>query len=215
MANRGRFPKTDFVINFNETTCLCPAGEEGVPSYSRPTEESKERTLRGFRFAVEQCAPCPLRTQCVGGQGGRSIAVHPQEALLQKARAFQHSPDFQPYKLSRQVVEHRLARLVQLGLRQARYIGRAKTLFQLLMAATVANLTLLAGHAKREKNILESSNHSSRFILVLVALYWLVRRPLGPQNDFRVRPAPRIAPNQTWLGSAFWPFQTAVSRPHF
>ena len=43
------------------------------------------------------------------------------------------------------VVEHRLARLVQLGMRQARYFGRSKTLFQLLMAAAVANLTLVAG----------------------------------------------------------------------
>ena len=42
------------------------------------------------------------------------------------------------------VVEHRLARLVQLGIRQARYFGRAKTKFQVYLAATVANLTLLA-----------------------------------------------------------------------
>jgi hypothetical protein len=34
--------------------------------------------------------------------------------------------------------------LVQLGIRQARCFGRRKTLFQLLMAATVANLTLIA-----------------------------------------------------------------------
>ena len=44
-------------------------------------------------------------------------------------------------------VEHRLARLVQLGIRQARYFGRAKTRFQLYLAATVANLTLVAGKA--------------------------------------------------------------------
>ncbi len=31
-----------------------------------------------------------------------------------------------------------------LGIRQARYFGRAKNLFQVLMAATVANLTLVA-----------------------------------------------------------------------
>jgi hypothetical protein len=37
-----------------------------------------------------------------------------------------------------------LARLVQLGVRQSRYFGRAKTLFQLLLASTVANLTLVA-----------------------------------------------------------------------
>ena len=43
------------------------------------------------------------------------------------------------------VVEHRLARLAQLGIRQSRYFGRAKTKFQLYLAATVANLTLVAG----------------------------------------------------------------------
>ena len=42
------------------------------------------------------------------------------------------------------VVEHRLARLVQLGIRQARYFGRVKTQCQLYLAATVANLTRLA-----------------------------------------------------------------------
>jgi len=33
---------------------------------------------------------------------------------------------------------------MQLGARKARYFGRTKTLFQLLMAATCANLTLMA-----------------------------------------------------------------------
>ena len=45
------------------------------------------------------------------------------------------------------VVEHRLARLVQLGIRQSRYFGRIKTRFQLYLAATVANLTLVAAKA--------------------------------------------------------------------
>ena len=41
----------------------------------------------------------------------------------------------------------RLARLVQLGIRQSRYCERAKTRFQLYLAATVANLTLVAAKA--------------------------------------------------------------------
>ena len=45
------------------------------------------------------------------------------------------------------VVEHRLAQLVHLGIRQSRYFGRAKTKFQLYLAATVANLTLVAAKA--------------------------------------------------------------------
>ena len=51
---------------------------------------------------------------------------------------------FGEYRRRRVVVEHRLARLVQLGIRQSRYFGRAKTKFQLYLAATVANLTLVA-----------------------------------------------------------------------
>ena len=70
--------------------------------------------------------------------------LHPQEAVLQEARAFQRSEAFAPYRRLRQAAEHRLARLMQLGVRQARYVGRAKTLCQLLLAATVANLTLVA-----------------------------------------------------------------------
>ena len=64
---------------------------------------------------------------------------------MQQARALQQSEAFAGYRQRRVVVEHRLARLVQLGIRQARYFGRAKTRFQLYLAATVANLTLVAG----------------------------------------------------------------------
>ena len=57
----------------------------------------------------------------------------------------QRSEGYAEYRQRRVVVEHRLARLVQLGMRQGRYFGCARTLFQLLMAAAVANLTLVAG----------------------------------------------------------------------
>ena len=75
------------------------------------------------------------------------MLIHPQEALLQQARALQQSAHYDGYRARRVVVEHRLARLVQLGLRQSRYFGRVKTRFQLYLAATVANLTLVAAKA--------------------------------------------------------------------
>ena len=66
---------------------------------------------------------------------------------MQQARALQQSEAFTEYRQRRVVVEHRLARLVQLGIRQSRYFGRIKTRFQLYLAATVANLTLVAAKA--------------------------------------------------------------------
>ena len=59
----------------------------------------------------------------------------------------QQSEAFAGYRQRRVVVEHPLARLVQLGIRHARYFGRVKTRFQLCLAATVANLTLVASKA--------------------------------------------------------------------
>ena len=59
----------------------------------------------------------------------------------------QQSAGYDEYRARRVVVEHRLARLVHLGIRQSRYFGRAKTRFQLYLAATVANLTLVAAKA--------------------------------------------------------------------
>ena len=61
----------------------------------------------------------------------------------------QRSADYDEYRKRRVVAEHRLARLVQLGIRQARYFGRVKTRFQLYLAATVANLTLALGKIGR------------------------------------------------------------------
>ena len=68
---------------------------------------------------------------------------------MQQARSLERSEGFGEYRQRRVVMEHRLARLVQLGIRQSRYFGRAKTkfqlYFQLYLEATVANLTLAAG----------------------------------------------------------------------
>ena len=147
--NSAQIPKEDFRIDLENKTCTCPARQEcgTLESIGRRKDRNGQSQERlGFKFEPEVCAACPLRPQCVtAGPGkGRTVSLHPQEALLQEARAFQRSGEFSPYRELRQVAEHRIARLMQLGVRQARYFGRAKTLFQLLMAATVANLTLVA-----------------------------------------------------------------------
>jgi hypothetical protein len=138
-TNRGCYPKTAFQIDPQAGTCVCPADQVSTTLHHFKNGGGQ------FVFAAKVCAPCPLRKQCVRGKGGRTVQLHPQEALLQQARALQHSPLFREYSRRRQVVEHAIARLIQRGLRQARYIGRPKTRFQLLMAAAVVNLTLLAG----------------------------------------------------------------------
>jgi DDE family transposase/transposase-like protein DUF772 len=143
------FPKDDFQIDLQTMTCNCPAGhttQNVVSIGSGKRYGASDAPLRAFRFDAALCDACPLRPSCVRARlgHGRLIMLHPREALLQEARAFQKSPAFAPYRKLRQVAEHRLARLMQLGMRQARYFGHTKTRFQLFLAATVANLTLVA-----------------------------------------------------------------------
>lgn len=132
----GRFSKTDFRIDLEKHTVTCPQGHT--------LTECKAVTKKGslFQFPDALCAACPVRASCTkSSQHGRVITVHPQEALLQKARDYQKTDAFTEDIKARQSVEHRFARLAQLGMRKSRFFGRAKTQFQLMMASTVANLT--------------------------------------------------------------------------
>ena len=149
-AERKHFPKNDFHLDLAEGSCTCPARQVTraiVPTGKRTDRTGRVYRLQAFQFDGAVCWICPLRSQCIAAKGrqGRRVLIHPQEALLQKARALQQSADYDQYRKRRVVAEHRLARLVQLGIRQSRYFGRVKTKFQLYLAATVANLTLVLG----------------------------------------------------------------------
>ncbi len=147
--NKAHFPKEDFNIDLEAGACTCPAGHVTRTLRtmgSLPDGHGGRQQSWGFVFDGRTCRTCIMQGNCVSSKNrrGRTVRLHPQEALLQQARALQHSEAFVEYRKRRQVSEHRLARLVQLGIRQSRYFGRVKTLFQLLMAATVANLTMVA-----------------------------------------------------------------------
>jgi hypothetical protein len=176
MVRRGQaqFPKEDFRIDLDAMICACPAEQETRKVVSISSGErygAPGAPLRAFRFDAALCDACPLRASCVRARSGkgRLVMLHPREALLQEARAFQQSEAFAPYRKLRQVAEHRLARLVQLGVRQSRYLGRAKTLLQLLMAATVANLTLVAIKVGLMRDRSRTRAHPSRRIPNLLA----------------------------------------------
>ena len=73
---------------------------------------------------------------------GRTARMHPREALLRGTRQLQDSLAYDQYRHRQMVAEHRLARLVQLGFRQAKYLGLASTKFHVYMTTAVVNLTV-------------------------------------------------------------------------
>ena len=100
-----------------------------------------EHANGGLTFYFDEfCEGCPLRSKCTNSELGRSVSVHPQEALLKAAREYQKTTEGKANLRKRVIVENSLARLGHLGIGQARYKGRSKTRFQLAMSSTVANL---------------------------------------------------------------------------
>lgn len=143
----GRYSKAEFELDPEAGCVRCPAGQ----STTRFTNESGGG--RVFSFDGLACATCSLRTQCTGidpekmkrtGRG-RSVRWHPLEAVLQAARAAGASPRVQELLARRWKVEQVIGHLTRRGLRQARYVGRAKMQFQAVTTALVTNLVRWMG----------------------------------------------------------------------
>ena len=187
--NQDQFPKEAFIIDLEAGTCTCPAGEVTHTMFadgSRRAGDGRRIEYRVFHFEAEACDRCALRPACTRARPGkgRKVRIHPQERLLQAARTLQASPGFGVYREKRQAAEHRLARLVQLGIRKSRYFGQAKTFFQVMLAATVANLTLTATKMKKMRPG-SGAKGLSPFLLSLLrsafeALLPIRLRRLGP-----------------------------------
>jgi hypothetical protein len=188
-AEQDYFNKDRFEIDPELSGCRCPAGQS-------TTNLVGHRTHRYFQFPLRICAPCPLRAACYtpNSKRGRQVAIHPQEAVLLKARARQRSPGFQQLWRRRQAVEHRVARMVQLGMRQARYRGRKKTLFQALLTAAVANLTLLAVPNNPQHAFTVARDLVRRFLSRVYGPFATSSHASGsPISHANALPAPRFA----------------------
>ena len=92
--NRKHFPKNDFQLDLAAGSCTCPAGQVThtiVPAGKRTDRTGRTYRLQAFQFDGAECRACPLRSQCIAAQGrkGRRVQIHPQEGLVQQARALQ------------------------------------------------------------------------------------------------------------------------------
>jgi transposase len=129
----GRFPKDQFTLDFGTGQLTCPAGA------TMPFEPGKT-----VHFPKDTCAACPLRARCTASSNGRSVAIHPDEALLAELRQRQQTPDGRAKLRERVAVEHALAHVGYWQGRRARYRGTRKNLFDLRRAAAVHNLHIIA-----------------------------------------------------------------------
>jgi len=136
---KGRFPKDHFTVDLDQATVTCPAGQTAVIV---PAARGGGRA--SFR---PWCAACPLRSACTASRRGRTIAIHPHEAVLQRARAAQRDPAWQQrYKADRPIVERKVSHFTRRawGSRRARTRGLARITTDLVTRAGALNWARLA-----------------------------------------------------------------------
>ena len=93
------------------------------------------------------CQACPLATGCTRSPAGRTISIHPHEALLARARHRQRDPAWRAdYRATRPKVERKLAHLLRRrhGGRHARVRGLVRVRQDWRLLAAAVNLARLA-----------------------------------------------------------------------
>jgi len=135
----GRFPKDRFAVDLGRGTVTCPAGQTAVI-----VPASRGGGKASFR---PWCPACPLRLACTASRRGRTITIHPLEAVLQRARRQQRDQAWQDrYRTSRPTVERKISHFTRRawGGRKARTRGLARISTDLDTRAGAINWARLA-----------------------------------------------------------------------
>jgi hypothetical protein len=136
---RGRYSKDDFTLDLDAGSVACPAGHVVAIRWD---DDGGGKAVFG-----DLCATCPLAQACTAAAGGRSIAIHPHEAILQAHKTEQASAEWQQsYTGTRPKVERKLGHFVAVlwGGRKARTRGVTRVTTDVETRAAAVNFSRLA-----------------------------------------------------------------------
>ena len=138
------FTVDDFTVDESAGTVTCPAG------LSRPI------TARRYATFGAACRSCPLRPRCTAAKDGRSLRLHPQDAILRAARAsWAAQPALrEDYRKYRPNVERVISQVASRGGRRLklRYIGTARNNAWLKHRTAALNLRNLISRGLAREN---------------------------------------------------------------
>jgi transposase len=136
------FNNAAFQVNWDSKQVTCPQGQ--TSSKWIPGFDPAGAPVVKVHFARSTCLACPVRTQCTKGKiEPRSLTLREKDhyLALQTARQRQQTEEFKAQYATRAGIEATLGQgLRRSDLRQARYIGLAKTHLQHLITAAALNL---------------------------------------------------------------------------
>ena len=138
-AREGIFTKAEFAVDLKAGTVRCPAG---MVATIRPSAAGGGKASFGA-----SCKTCPLHSKCTNSKNGRSINVHPKEAILERHRQQQRDPQWKAkYRGTRPKVERKFGHLMRHrhGGRRARMRGRRRIGDDFALLAAGINLKRMA-----------------------------------------------------------------------
>ncbi len=136
------FAARDFGIDWEQQQAICPMGNPSN-SWTAAIDRFKNPVIK-IKFATTDCQACASCENCTRSTPPRrTITIRPQaqhEALLE-GRKREQTEQFKAEYAKRAGVEGTIAQSVRTGkVRQARYLGQAKTHLQHLMTAAIMNV---------------------------------------------------------------------------
>lgn len=180
-----------FKVDTKSGIATCPAGKRSI----RRDHVTKPEGWR-YMFSRIDCAACPIRAKCTTAKvTARTVTVTEHTIELQRRRKKQRTKKFKKAYRRRVVVEHRIGRLAQLGIRQARYFGKAKVAFQVSLLATIANLGLAAATAALWLHYALRcvTTFISRISTIFIDALYFASANVWPRTPKNRGPRPRLA----------------------
>ncbi|MBW2361579.1 MAG: transposase [Deltaproteobacteria bacterium] len=173
LYRKGMFDLTDFRVDSSRGVARCPAGKRSIRRDAVTSNDPGWTTV----FSRKDCSPCPLRAQCTKSRAAaRAVRITEKTEAIWRLRRQQKTKRFRKRHRKRVVVKHRIGRMIQLGARQARYFGKAKTGFPIALIATVANLMLVAA-------VTGAASSAALPLALFVGMTFLGLQSLAEQKD--------------------------------
>ncbi len=163
------YAAAQFVFDWQAKQATCPQGQRSL-TWTERTEKRSGRPIITVQFATKVCRECAGRAQCTRAQTmPRQVTVHPQaeHEALQQARTSQQTEAFRQEYARRAGIEGTISQGVRaFGLRQARYLGLAKTHLQEVGTATAINLTRWSAWQQQTPRAKTRRSHVAALALV-------------------------------------------------
>jgi transposase len=160
-----RFDQSEFSIDWEAKSVLCPAGQTSRDWGNIPDRHGKP-SLR-IRFPLPICRSCPLHSQCTPSAAKVLILRPDQQSYqaLQENRKRQETPAFRVLYAKRAGVEGTVAQAVRTcEIRRSRYIGQKKLNLQAFLTATSLNVLRACHWVAEEKHATAPSSRFAKLV---------------------------------------------------